>query len=362
MRAANKFTVLTLVVTFATITATCAFAINPQPEPPGVIKKGKMLSPVARKEISSQPTPTRVLKGMTANQFNSLAPSTLLVVGGKKVPKSEIVKALDKSRAAAAARSRGESRKFAAELQKRSSQLQAQQRKAVMAGNIAVKAKFASFHAVSANNATTLASALSVPQIIEVHAQDNIIQPGSWVAIKGINFGSTHGKVNLVGSFPGGSVPLTIQQWYSDAIMVEVPTIEGAPDQTATLQVLASGDRKSTSQVQFIAEHVINSVPVPLLTVTACSQNASFHNDCNLDSWVFCHHQNLPDSVVTSGIDRFTVKTLKNGWKAVSFFPQDNSKCVLSGNAITCSWTTYHDFNFYYTLVYAEGPRGVPMQ
>ncbi|MBU1424079.1 MAG: hypothetical protein KKH12_06370 [Gammaproteobacteria bacterium] len=387
MKTANHLTLSALTITFATLTTTCAYAINPQPEPPGAITKGKLMSPVVNKGINPQPEPPKILKGMTASQFQSLAPSTVLEIRGKKIPKSEIVKALDKSRAAAAAKQRGESRKFAAELQKRSSDLQARQKMTVRNGNIAIKAKFASLHAVSVRNDARVAPKTSIsvaPQITEVHAQDNIFRPGSWVAIKGNFLGSTPGQVSLTGNFPGGMVPLIIMEWYNDAIMVEVPTIEGAPDQTATLQVLASGDRKATSQVQFIAERVADIVPASLLSIAACSHNASFHNACKIETssnMINGEHQNLPDAAGnTSGTDNYTIKPLKNGWKAAQMGGGMLAyNCNLSGNAIACPWTTEPETatanfgplgsmtttitsNIYSLPVVAEGPRGVPMQ
>jgi hypothetical protein len=386
MKTANQFTLSALAIIFATLTVTCAFALNLQPEPP-MINKGKLQLPVATKGINPQPEPPIFLKGMTASQFQSLAPSTLLEIGGKKVPKSEIIKALDKSRAAAATKQRGESQKFSSELRKRSSDLQARQKMAVLNGNNAVKARFASFHAASAGNAEKLTPNTAIyvaPQISEVHAQDNIFRPGSWVAIKGNFFGSTAGQVRLTGNFPGGSTPLIIKEWYNDAIMAEVPMIEGAPDQTATLVVMATGDRKATSQVQFIADRVFEEITASQLSTADCSHNASFHNACKIDAstnWINGEHQDLPDATGnTSGTDHYTIKPLKNGWKALQAGGGALSyNCNLTGNNITCPWSTKPETvtmdmgslgtlsatitsNIYTIAVWAEGPRGVPMQ
>jgi hypothetical protein len=375
MKSGNRLILTALAVTFATISTTKTFAINPQPEPPGVTQKGQMQSPIVKKKILPQSAQARVLKGMTANQFKSLAPSTLLNVGGKKVTKSEIVKALNKSRTTAAARSRGESRKYAAELQ-------ARQKKEMLIGNSAVKAKFTSFHSVLAKNDKQPARLSIAPQIIEVHAQYDNLMPGRWVAIKGNYFGNGPGKVNLVGNFPGGQLPLIVKAWYNDAVMVEVPMIEGVRDQTATLEVLNSGDLKATHQVQFMATRETKWIPASLITLNSCSTNASFHNACIIETSstnnrVGGDHQNLPDAASnTSGTDIFTVKPLKNGWRVKNFFDDyDIQHPSVSGNTATFHWTTNPETvttergvtltffaSYYKSPIEAYGPKGVPMQ
>jgi hypothetical protein len=186
--------------------------------------------------------------------------------------------------------------------------------------------------------------------------------------------------VNLTGNFPGGAIPLIIKEWYSDAIMAEVPMIEGVLDQPATLVMLDSGGRKATSQVHFKAYQVLRQIPNSLLTIAACSHNASFHNVCEMgtnDTFVGVH-QNLPDGMSnTSGTDLYTVKPLKNGW-TLYFTLTGSCNISPSTSTLTCPWSTYPETatfitewgpveintssNIYSNGVGAIGPVGVPMQ
>ena len=62
MKNRNKLTLSALAVTIAFCSATCAFALNPQPEPPKEIKKGRLISPAEKKGLNPQPEPPKIIR------------------------------------------------------------------------------------------------------------------------------------------------------------------------------------------------------------------------------------------------------------------------------------------------------------
>ena len=87
------------------------------------------------------------------------------------------------------------------------------------------------------------------------------VTPGGYIVAEGLCLGAS-GSIKLIGAFPGGSLPLTVQSWASNSVTAAVPQVSGVYDQGVALQILAE-PRKLSNEVnlQFTATRVIAALP-----------------------------------------------------------------------------------------------------
>lgn len=314
--------------------------------------------------------PTQSLRGMSAAQFQTLSDSALLELNGKTITKGELLRQMNATRSSALAKARSGSPKVASRLQRKRDELLQKHKQRVASANAQIKARMAAIPKGKSRAAS------QSPGITGVYGT---VTPYGLVQITGGNFGETPGSIRLRGKFPkdGDVVTLAVDQWFGDAVSGKVPLVNGAFDQSATIEVTTPGGKTAQHTVSFKPMISANQIPPSMFTGKACSTQASFHNECNASgaspgviNFVSGLHQDIVGTdPLSNGVDTFSFGNLPAGYELVvsDFFdgPQA-SMCTVTGKTISCAWkhsgvapVSASDYATSYRFItWAVGPAG----
>jgi len=80
------------------------------------------------------------------------------------------------------------------------------------------------------------AAALTGPQLINL--KQSHIGPGGAVVLNGMCFGTSPGRVRLIGNFQGGQLMLSTPVWRHDVVYAEIPQLSGVASHQVVVQLL----------------------------------------------------------------------------------------------------------------------------
>ena len=213
------------------------------------------------------------------------------------------------------------------------------------------------------------------PKITSLSNGSNPIYPGMAAFLAGGGcFGSQQGTLRIEGQFQGGSLSNLISLWNDHLVIVSIPAnVTGAPDQTALVSVVrADGTASNKLSVPFVANRELKRLKSNEVTVV-CSYGADI-NDCDPSAGRTFDgvHANTLDLTSDHGTDKVKF-SLKNGWVLHSQefvtgnwgFGGHGSKGQFpvgqAAGDITYPFTVDPaSYIRFYSLVYIEGPVGVP--
>src|ERR1700722_11956375 len=114
------------------------------------------------------------------------------------------------------------------------------------------------------------------------HAKGTIT-PVGYVVVEGLCLGSS-GIIRLAGTFSGGWLDLTVQNWNATSITAAIPAVSGVYDQTVQLQVIAGRQSANMLDLQFTATREIVPLPAHFITTVSCSPG----NVAGDNAWSSC--------------------------------------------------------------------------
>jgi len=229
------------------------------------------------------------------------------------------------------------------------------------------------------------------------------IMAGSSLYVSGCGFGQQKGLLEL--RFQDGKVlNVNIEYWYPGLIVGTVPNVPGGTkDQIGALFVKTGGWQSNPWPVQFKAKREIKLVPMKMVQVKQCSDNADEnicnHVDnsdctyifgtkicpwqCQVGQWcgpgstfasIGGYHYNTLHLSGDVGWDKYTA-TVKNGYvfhdikssyENLDGGHASNIEGFKKGGAsttFTMQWSVDGDGGVFYTIdLYAIGPKGVPLE
>ena len=94
------------------------------------------------------------------------------------------------------------------------------------------------------------------------------LTPRGTITVRGACFGTTHGDVMMLGTFPGGAVTLPVTTWVDNAVTAVVPAITGVTDQTVRIRLSRANTKLANPRGTAIAAPVV-SEPVSMLFTAA---------------------------------------------------------------------------------------------
>jgi hypothetical protein len=216
-----------------------------------------------------------------------------------------------------------------------------------------------------------------------VHAK-GAITPGGYVVVEGLCLG-TGGIIRLAGTFTGGWLDLTAQNWDATSITAAIPAVSGVYDQTVQLEVIAGRQSANMPNLHFTATREILPLPAHFITTVSCSpgnvagDNAwsscegaaglHFQEDTGTDTW----QAQLPKDWVLTSLELSTASGTILGTAGFNDAPPDAETWSVSWQSGIIA-TTYQDsivwgifistqtVNLteasYVMTLYASGPAG----
>ena len=169
------------------------------------------------------------------------------------------------------------------------------------------------------------------PGIIET--KDDTLTPGGMVAFRASCLGANPGEVHMFGDFPGGDVKLRVDLWTDESVAATVPAeLSGVLDQRATVQLVRGDGRKSNPRrLPFVARRALAQMPVPLISIVGCAQNA-YCSANTISHGATTGDDQSNDSGDLSGSDTWKIG-VGNGWvlQSVSFDSTDGATLTAAG-------------------------------
>ena len=160
---------------------------------------------------------------------------------------------------------------------------------------------------------------LDFPIVTSVSKQT--LSPGDAVELDGQGFGAATGQAQLVGSFPGGSLNLQVNNWTAGKVTATVPAVSGVLDQPAQLQLVSStGVDANSMDVSFVATRETVNMPGSALQMT-CPNSTQFDVCTPYSGGTSATLNSVHESYCcfsgVNGTDEY-VATLGNGWHVQS--------------------------------------------
>jgi len=354
--------IIALALSVAAAPLTAAPPPSPTPAPRVVLKK-----PIALKSLSKE-------------QIKALGDNEPIEVAGKTTTKAQARAELAKHKATSDAWIKQQLAGDEGRFQKRSADYAAARKSKLDAENVKATAAVARLRqALEQAKTPTPAPSGKIPctpKITSLSNGSNPIYPGMAAFLAGGGcFGNQQGSLRIEGQFQGGSLTNQISLWNDHLVIVAIPAnVTGAPDQTALVSVVrADGTASNKLSVPFVANRELKRLKSNEVTVV-CSFGADI-NDCDPVSGRTYDggHGNTVDLSPDNGSDKVKI-FLKNNWVLHSQefvqgswgFGGHGSKGAFpagqSGNLDITYGFSVDPFSYVrsYSLIYAEGPAGVP--